>query len=168
MKRAALGAALLLSIFVSAAERPSFALEPVDLPAPAPLQDPAVQAAAAEVLVLYANNSGKGIDPDIGDVPELKEPPFSSYNTYELIEKKSFDLAKDVPAEQGLPNQDKLALTFLGVDKKKLHLTALITKPDGEKFVSTEWRVKGDKLFFIAGRQYKDGILVLGIRASSK
>ena len=163
MKRAAFGA-MLLSIFVAISGAPSYA-QTIEA---TPLQDPAPVAAAAEVLVLYASNSGSGIDPDIGDVPELKEPPFSSYDSYELIERKAFDLVKDAPAEQTLPNSDKLSLTFLGRGPKKLHLAATITKADGEKFVSSEWKVREDKLFFIAGRQYKDGILVLGIRAKSK
>ncbi|MGC4092422.1 MAG: hypothetical protein QM756_32005 [Polyangiaceae bacterium] len=59
---------------------------------------------AAEVLVLHATNSQKGIDPRIGAMPELKKPPFSSYDSYELLDRARLPLEPKLPKTLKLPN----------------------------------------------------------------
>ena len=56
---------------------------------------PAEVELATEVMVLHATNSGKGIDSAIGKMPELKKPPFSSYDSYALLSKTRLPLSKD-------------------------------------------------------------------------
>jgi len=41
----------------------------------------------AEVMVLHAANTGKGIDPRIGEMPELGNAPFSAYDSYSLLDR---------------------------------------------------------------------------------
>jgi len=64
--------------------------------APLPKEQPAVpvqqkpeqrSAFFADVMVLYASNSKKGIDSRIGNMPELRKPFFSVYDSYELVER---------------------------------------------------------------------------------
>lgn len=135
--------------------------------------DPA--AIKAEIIVLHATNDGKGIDPNLGKMPELGEPPFSSYNSYKLIEKVELDLAKGKAIEHKLPDKGKLALTFKEMkqgakDAKKKEptryvLATSIEKPDGTSFLpGLDVNALQGKYFFIAGQKYEKGILVVGIK----
>src|SRR5689334_778429 len=67
-------------------------------------KDEAAKAYAVEVLVLHATNSGEGIDSKIGDMPELKKPPFSAYDSYKLLDSARLPLDKEHPQRMRLPN----------------------------------------------------------------
>jgi hypothetical protein len=137
----------------------------------APLQDKtpkeeAAPEAKAAVIVLHASNAKKGIDARLPDdvKGKLKVPPFSSYDSYELLEKKDLDFSAAKAGELALPNKGKLKLSLNGVNKK-YDLNVLITAPDGDKFVELNGvKAKRGDIFFIAGQKHKDGILVLGLR----
>src|SRR6188472_1657746 len=58
----------------------------------------------AEISVLHATNEKKGIDERIGDMPELKNPPFSSYDSYTLLDRQKLPLVKNDPKRLKLPN----------------------------------------------------------------
>jgi hypothetical protein len=102
-----------------------------------------------EVMILHATNSKKGIDQRIGDMPELKKPPFSSYDSYEL---------------NGRVLQTKL-LDIL--PKDYFRISASINKPGGKTFLPLlEVKAHLGQAFMVAGQSYKRGILVLVIRAT--
>ena len=48
----------------------------------------ATERGEAEVIVLHALNDGKGIDPKIGKMPQLRQPPFSSYSSSQLSDRE--------------------------------------------------------------------------------
>jgi hypothetical protein len=121
---------------------------------------------SAEVLVLHASNSKKGIDARIGSMPELTKPPFSSYDTYELLDRKKLPLAKQAPKVLKLPNgrvlETKL-VEVLGPDV--VRLAASINQPGGKKFLPLlEVKAKLGQAFIVAGQSHQKGILVLVIR----
>ena len=128
-------------------------------PAPAPAYN-------AEVLVLHATNGDKGIDPRIGDMPELKRPPFSSYKSYELLQKVQHPLAKDAPRTLDLPNGRVLQTKLLELlPDDHVRFTASVNQPGGKTFLPLlEVRAKHGQSFIVAGQSYKGGILVLVIR----
>lgn len=127
---------------------------------------PAEPQYATEVLVLHATNSGKGIDPRVGDMAELKKPPFSSYDSYELVSKHNLPLVRDDPKTLELPNKRVLQTRLLEVlPKEQLRISASINKPRGKTFLPLlEVKAKPGQTFIVAGQSYKDGILVLVIR----
>lgn len=137
---------------------------------------PAVAEVKAEIIVLHATNDGKGIDPAIGKIPELGEPPFSSYNTYKLLKRhEGIKLVKGEAKDLGLPDKSTLSLTFKDTAKGKKDsdplrylLNAAIKRADGSDFLAGlgTSMLKG-KFFFIAGQKYEKGILVIGIKISS-
>ncbi len=134
-----------------------------------PLQDaPEQTEALAKVIVLYANNSGKGIDPRIGDMPQLKQPPFSAYDTYELLERADVPFSKANWGDHALPNGGKLAFKLNEVKDKKYDVAAKIQKPGGKTLLNANVKAKEKEIFFMAGPKYKDGILVLGIHFTGK
>jgi hypothetical protein len=121
---------------------------------------------SAEVLVLHATNSKKGIDQRIGKMPELKKPPFSAYDSYEQLSKSRVSLKKDDPKTIVLPNGRVLQTKLLDVlPKEYLRIAASINQPGGKDFLPLlEVKAKVGQAFIVAGQSYKNGILVLVIR----
>jgi hypothetical protein len=118
------------------------------------------------VTVLYASNSKKGIDQRIGNMPELKSPPFSSYDSYELLLERRMPLAKGKPGTLRLPNGRVLQTALVDVLAKKfVRLSASINQPGGKDFLPLlEVKAKLGQAFIVAGQRYQSGILVLVIR----
>jgi hypothetical protein len=139
-------------------------------------KDAAVAEVKAEIIVLHATNDGKGIDPAIGKIPELGEPPFSSYNSYKLLKRhEGIKLVKGEAKDLGLPDKGKLSLTFKDTAKAKKDgdplrylLNAAIKKADGAEFLPGMGvsALKG-KYFFIAGQKFDGGVLVIGIKITN-
>jgi hypothetical protein len=140
-----------------------------DAGAPAPAASTAV---AAEVKLLHATNDGSGIDPKIGKMPELVKPPFSSYNSYRLLDTAGPKLAKGVASTVTLPNGRTLMLTLKDVvvpkqkgEPKKYQLNASIDRPDGKAVLPLlEVNTPAGSWIMVAGQSYKGGVLVIGIR----
>jgi hypothetical protein len=133
-----------------------------------PLGEPAKQAVRhfAEILVLHATNEKKGIDGRIGPMPELTKPPFSSYDSYTLVDRGRLPLEKGVPKTLVLPNRRVLEtklVELLGGDA--VRLSASINQPGGKEFLPLlEVKAKIGQPFIVAGQSYKSGILVLVIK----
>ncbi len=165
MNRAKFGRLLLPLLLLAQAPESSLAA-----PAPAELDDapkkPEAPAYAAEILVLHATNEKKGIDPRIGDMPELKAPPFSSYDSYALLDKARLPLVKSAPKQLKLPNGRILETKLLEVlPNDSLRISASINQPEGGEFLPLlEVKAKVGQSFIVAGQSYKNGILVLVIR----
>jgi hypothetical protein len=132
----------------------------------------AVQKARAEIVVLHATNDHTGIDPKIGKMPELAKPPFSSYDSYKLLDRVEVNLTRGSAEQKKLPDDGQLAVTLkeiLAAEKKgdppRFAVSAKIQKPGGKSFLpALEVSAKKGEIFFVAGQRYKGGILVVGIR----
>jgi len=157
-------AALGLLLSVSLVAPPLLAREPA---LPFEQKPEKREAFFADVMVLYANNSKKGIDPRIGNMPELQEPPFSSYDSYELVDRARLPLEKEKPRTLELPNGRVLRTKLLDVlAADTVKLSASINQPNGKDFLPLlEVRAKLGQAFIVAGQSYRQGILVLVIRA---
>jgi len=156
--------ALVLSLFLAAA--PGFAAEP---PKESKEKKPQVEGVfAAEVMVLHATNSKKGIDARIGSMPELGKPPFSSYDSYELLDRTRLALDKQAPKTLKLPNGRVLETRLLEIlSQDSVRLSASINQPGGKEFLPLlEVKAKLGQAFIVAGQRYKQGILVLVIRVA--
>jgi hypothetical protein len=149
--------------------RESHALPRHEAPADSgiPLEKEAVSAKyAIEVMVLHATNAGRGIDKRVGDMPELKKPPFSSYDSYELLAKTKLPLSKGEPQTYRLPN-GRLLKTDLKEDSRDetFKISASIDHPKGKAFLPLlEVRAGLGQAFIVAGQTYKSGILVLVLK----
>jgi hypothetical protein len=145
-------------------------------PPPAPPQEknkkPVEVSFSAEVMILHATNSSnnkrkkKGIDPRIGKMPELEKPPFSAYDTYDLISNHKVQL-KVEGNNLTLPNGRVLQTKLVEVlaDKEHIKLSASINQPGGRTFLPLlEVKAKTGQTFIVAGQKHKGGILVLRIK----
>ena len=132
------------------------------------------QAVATEFLVLHGTNDGSGIDPKIGKMAELSKPPFSAYNSYKLLEKSTASASKSKASTTKLPNGAVLKVTLKDIiepkkkgDVKKYVMSASIQKPGGNTDLPLlEVNAKAGETFFVAGQNYKGGILVIGIKVN--
>jgi hypothetical protein len=142
-----------------------------DKPTEAKVEEAAV---SAEVVILHATNDGSGIDPKIGKMPELGKPPFSSYNSYKLLDRVKLSLAKGKSSTQKLPNDRVLQVTLKDIsagkkkdEPKKYVVSASIQKPGGNVFLPLlEVNAKAGETFFVAGQTHKGGVLVIGIKVA--
>jgi hypothetical protein len=135
-------------------------------PPAASSKPPVEETFAAEVLILHATNDKKGIDPRIGKLPELGKAPFSTYDSYELVDRARLPLKKDDPQNLKLPNGRTFQVRLNEVPQKdSVRLSASINRPNGKEFLPLlEVKAHVGQAFIVAGQSYKKGILVLVIR----
>lgn len=156
---------------------------PAALAQPAPDKPPADQPAAevgrADVLVLHATNSGKGISDEIRalpyELPELEKPPLSAYDSYELLANEKLPLRKNDAKSLKLPDASKLTIHLEDVvapskpaDKTRYALRTRVEKPSGKQLTNVKVTAEPKVFFFVAGPAYQKGILVIGIRVLPK
>lgn len=133
---------------------------------PLPGHAPAPSHATVEVMVLHATQQpGAGsIDPQIGNLPQLKKPPFSAYNTYKLLDRKALPLDKGKPVTYGMVNKRTLQITLEDVmADRRYRVAAAINQPGGGAYLKLlEVTAAANETFFVAGQSYQGGILVIG------
>ncbi len=130
------------------------------------VQTPPPQQATVDILVLHATNQpGPGsIAPSIGNMPQLKRPPFSAYNTYTLLAKQSMTLVKGTPQNYTLVNGRVLQVTLSNVTPgPRYEISAAINQPGGGPYLNLlRVTVPPNDTFFVAGQQYQGGVIVIG------
>lgn len=151
---------------LSLATAPAVAAAGPAAPAAPPASGPAPVTFAAEVMVLHGTNAGGGIDGRIGNLAQLKRPPFSAYDTYKLLTQTRTPLALNAESPSVLPDGGKVRMTIrqaVAPGRRKMAVT--IQKPDGTVFLPlVEVTTGTDEAFFVAGYRHKNGILVIGIK----
>lgn len=143
-----------------------------DQPPGQPVQLAAAAAISCDVMILHATNDGSGIDPRLGSMPALSKPPFSSYNSYKLLQQTSLPLNKGQAAPLQLPTSRELRVVYKDVidppkagDALRYVITASIQKPDGKSFLPlVEVNAKAGEWFWVGGQEYKGGSLFIGIK----
>lgn len=122
-----------------------------------------------EILVLHASQSAKGIDPRIGKMPELKQPPFSAYRSYELLNKARLPLRLGQSEKLVLPNQRVVRTALLEVlADDHIRISASVSQAKGGAFLPLlEVKAKLGQSFIVAGQRYQNGVLVLVFRVVS-
>lgn len=127
------------------------------------------QEATVELVVAHGKNGGKGIDPKLSKHKELQSPPFSSYDSYDLLEAATRTLTRGKPTSLKLPDGGELRVGLEDIEEAagkpvRLVLKATVKKPGGDES-NVQVKVKPGAIFFVAGQKYDKGILVLGIKA---
>jgi hypothetical protein len=162
--------ALVAALTLSAATLPANAQGKGKAPPAKAHKHTASKAAKYAAEVLHATNSKKGIDKRIGDMPELKRPPFSSYDSYQLLTRARLPLDKGQAKTIKLPNGRVLRTKLLDIlPKDYLRISASINQPKGKTFLPLlKVKAKVGQAFIVAGQSYKGGILVLVIRVVNR
>ena len=158
-------ASAILLLLASLGTNPTQAAGPPVKPAPS---------VTAELTVLYASNDASGIDPKIGKMPALEQPPFSSYNSYKLLERRRYKLPIGSPVSHTLEGGSIAVFSFKEYIKpvkkgeaKKYLITASIQSPGGKPLSPlVEFTVRLGETVFGPGSKHKSGVLVVGIKVS--
>ncbi len=169
MKRRAIISALSLCALTATVQAADV---PMNRPPAVELQEKKQQA-TADVLVLFANNSGKGIDKCAAHLKALTQPPLSSYDSYSCLLDKKVPLLLKTAASVETPDKGKLTFSLNEVIARpnkppKYDVDVQVDEKGGEKFVSTNVKAPQGKHFFLAGPKFEkdgvSGVLVYAIR----
>jgi hypothetical protein len=126
----------------------------------------------AELVVLLGTqvDGGGSIDPRIGDLPQLKKRPLSSYNTYQLLDRTTLDLeeagqARNYPAPNGSALAVKLKSTS-GDDAGTVRYTIRQEISGGglRHPVHVEVTSGANDLVFVGGLPHQGGAIFFGIK----
>lgn len=121
-------------------------------------------ATPTEITVMHATHSqSPSIDPRIGNLPQLSKPPFSSFNTYKLLDRKTLSVERGKPSLYKLPNGRTLQVAVEPVGKI-YKVTASISQAKGGSYLKLlEISAPKGEPFFVAGQSYDGGTLVIAI-----
>ena len=127
----------------------------------------AVLVVNAEVMVLFATQiDGHGsIDPAIGNMPQLRKPPLSAYNTYRLLDRRSLQLELGRSATYTMANGRVLQVTFVEPTADHgFRVKAAINQPGGNAYLKLlELTARANEPFFVAGQAFNGGTIILAI-----
>ncbi len=128
---------------------------------------PGVVVVNADVMVLLGTQAPGGgvIDPAIGNVPQLRKPPFSAYNTYRLLDRRALALEMGRSSTYTLANGRVLQVTFVEpTPDHGYHVRAAINQPGGGPYLKLlELTARPNEPFFVAGQPFLGGTLILAI-----
>jgi hypothetical protein len=127
--------------------------------------DPAPASVNAEIMVMHATQEATGsIDKRIGSMPQLTKPPFSAYNTYNLLDRKTVSVERGKPTSYALPNGRTLQLGIEALPEKQYKVTASVSRGEGGSFLKLlEVKASANEPFFVAGQTHGKGVLVFAI-----
>ncbi len=124
---------------------------------------PASSKARITVHVVHATDSETGIDPRIealaGQFRYLK------YKGYRLLSTQDIDLAVGGSQTVTIEGDRRLGVALVSVDESRARVRVEIDGKKG-KLIDTTVTINRDGTFIVAGPAYKDGILILPMRAS--
>ena len=116
-----------------------------------------------DVMTIQASNAGKGVDTRLKKYERtFKQPPFSAYNTYELVHRQTYTMPANVPVALRLPKSLGGTLKLNKVAKGELDLTLSLTRKDKSP-VNIQGKAAFGAPFFAAGFKNPDGVWIFGV-----
>lgn len=131
-------------------------------------QAPATQ---GEVFVVLAKTEAGTIDPALRSVAALREPPFNSYQSMQVLTRNDVTLQvsaagqPEAPAIISLPNGRKLQLVLLErLPDGRFKVRVSINLPGKRDYLPLlEVMASAGEPFFVAGQKHDGGTLVIGV-----
>ncbi len=136
-----------------------------------PMLAPTAQAAddklpsriSLSVLVVHATDSESGVDPRLASLTSSFR--YFKYKGYRLLSQQTSDVAVSSAANFTVEGGRKVKVTLLSMDEARCKLRVEMSNAEG-KVLDTTVNINRDGTFIISGPKYKDGILMLPLRAS--
>ncbi|HVY47555.1 MAG TPA: hypothetical protein VHB21_16815 [Minicystis sp.] len=125
---------------------------------------------SAELVLLHGTNSGTGIDPRVGKIPALTKPPFSAYDSYDLLKREALPLLPNRPATTKLPNKGDLVITYSGpvhgrkTGAKKYVVDLSIQRHGAAILPLLKVNATPGEMLFAAVPGFRGGVLVIGLK----
>ena len=126
----------------------------------------AQRATPGEVVVVLAKEAPGTIAPELAELTALRRPPFDSFRSMEVLERRALSLRVGTPAEVVLPNGRKLRIELQRIGPDGRFRVKVSIQREGEQDYLPLLQVvasPGDP-FFVAGQSHQGGTLVIGIR----
>lgn len=115
------------------------------------------------VLVVHATDSESGVDPRLASLASSFR--YFKYKGYRLLSQQSSDVAVNASSTYSVEGGRKVKVTLLSMDDARAKLRVEMSNEQG-KVLDTTVNINRDGTFIISGPKYKDGILMLPLRAS--
>ncbi len=131
-------------------------------PAQAPAQSRAARVAIT-MLVVHATDSERGIDPRLESLAGSFR--YFKYAGYRLLSTQKADVAEGGDASFSIEGGRTVQVTLISKDDARARVRVQITNAEG-KLLDTTVSINRGGTFIVAGPKYKDGILMLPLRAS--
>ncbi|MBM4367626.1 MAG: hypothetical protein FJ102_15550 [Deltaproteobacteria bacterium] len=124
---------------------------------------PASSKARITVHVVHATDSETGIDPRLQ--PLASQFRYLKYKGYRLLSTQNIDLVVGGEQSVTIEGDRKLGVALVSLDESRARVRVEIDGKKG-KLIDTTVTINRDGTFIVAGPAYKDGILILPLRAS--
>lgn len=124
---------------------------------------PASGRARITVNVVHGTDSESGVDPRLASL--ASQFKYLKYKGYRLLSTQTADLAAGGDKDFSIEGGRTLRVTLVSKDQAHARVRVEIDGKRG-KLIDTTVKINRDGTFIVAGPQYKDGILILPLRAS--
>ncbi len=124
---------------------------------------PASGRARITVSVVHATDSESGVDPRLASL--ASQFRYLKYKGYRLLSTQSADLAPGAQKDFAIEGGRTLTVSLVSKDDAHARVRVEIDGKRG-KLIDTTVKINRDGTFIVAGPQFKDGILILPLRAS--
>ncbi len=116
--------------------------------------------ARVDIVVIHATKGAPSIDRELKPIAHYLESSFGTrFQVFKQLGKNTLTVGKDQRVGHTLPNDSELFLTYLGAEGSLLRLLMEVSG------LKTTVKVHDGGLFFQAGRTWKDGMLIVAVRA---
>ncbi|MBI4970629.1 MAG: hypothetical protein HZC17_02185 [Candidatus Omnitrophica bacterium] len=122
--------------------------------------------AQISVIVALAIPGGDKVDPRLSAIESELNNTFRK-SSYEQLEEMRFDLASQQIESRPLPGGGELGVQLVGADPGRFTLNVTIIS-NGTQVLNTNFTIARGGTIIVGGPSYKEGNLVLAIKASGK
>ncbi|MFZ5476008.1 MAG: hypothetical protein ACOZNI_04475 [Myxococcota bacterium] len=126
-------------------------------------QRPAAGRVSIQVMVVHATDSENGIDPRLRSLESSFR--YFKYKGYRLLSTQTADVGVDDTEAFQIEGDRRLKVTLMSRDDSRARVRVEMSNKDG-KLLDTTVSINRDGTFIVAGPKYRDGILMLPLRAS--
>lgn len=121
---------------------------------------------AGEVIVVLAGDGEGGVDPSLGNIKALKQPPFNAFKSMKILSRTPVALQTTQASTVDLPNGRRLQLTLIErMPDGRTKVQVSINKPGQKDYLPLlQVIASAGEPFFVAGQKYQGGTLVIGVR----
>lgn len=116
-----------------------------------------------QILVVHATDSEAGIDPRLQSLASSFR--YFKYRGYRLLTSQNADVAVGGDASFNVEGGRRLTVTLISKDDARARVRVEMSSDNG-KLLDTTVSINRDGTFIVAGPKYKDGILMLPLRAA--
>lgn len=123
-----------------------------------------------EVLVILGSERPGEIDPALSSLGALRQAPFSSFQTMQLLARPSIHLVVNEPRDIPLPNGRILRIVLASVTPEgRYRVRVSINRPEQSDYLPLlEVVAPAGDPFFLAGQNFLGGTLVIGVRLGER